>query len=125
MLCRILLAAALAGLASSQAAYALDTIRVGKSVPIAWTFTPLDIGVETGIWAKHGLKVEITSFGGDAKVQQALGRQRRRFRARQRPGHGLRRQGRAGQGGRGVRGLALQHLDRDQAPTRPTTTSRR
>lgn len=72
MLCRILLAAALAGLASSQAAYAVDTIRVGKSVPIAWTFTPLDMGVETGIWAKHGLKVEISSFGGDAKVQQAL-----------------------------------------------------
>ena len=65
--------AALAGLALSQhGARALDTIRVGKSVPIAWTFTPLDIGVETGIWAKHDLKLDITSFGGDAKLQQAL-----------------------------------------------------
>jgi ABC-type nitrate/sulfonate/bicarbonate transport system substrate-binding protein len=65
--------AALAGLAlSQQTAWALDSIRVGKSVPIAWTFTPLDIGVETGIWAKHGLKLDITSFGGDAKLQQAL-----------------------------------------------------
>ncbi len=65
--------AALTGLFASQhAAWALDTVRVGKSVPIAWTFTPLDIGVETGIWAKHDLKLDITSFGGDAKLQQAL-----------------------------------------------------
>jgi ABC-type nitrate/sulfonate/bicarbonate transport system substrate-binding protein len=65
--------AALVGLLVSQhAVWALDTVRVGKSVPIAWTFTPLDIGVETGIWAKHDLKLDITSFGGDAKLQQAL-----------------------------------------------------
>ena len=51
---------------------AADTIRVGKSVPIAWTFTPLDIGVEMGFWDKQNLKLEISSFGGDAKLQQAL-----------------------------------------------------
>jgi NitT/TauT family transport system substrate-binding protein len=56
----------------SRAAYALDKITVGKSVAIAWTFTPLDIGKEMGIWAKHGLDLEIISFGGDAKLQQAL-----------------------------------------------------
>jgi len=65
--------AALTGLFVTQhGAWALDTIRVGKSVPIAWTFTPLDIGVGTGIWAKHDLKLDITTFGGDAKLQQAL-----------------------------------------------------
>jgi ABC-type nitrate/sulfonate/bicarbonate transport system substrate-binding protein len=70
---KVAIVAALAGVALSyQPAQALDTIRVGKSVPIAWTFTPLDMGVEQGIWAKHGLQLEITSFGGDAKVQQAL-----------------------------------------------------
>lgn len=53
-------------------ASAADTIRVGKSVPIAWTFTPLDIGVEMGMWDKQNLKLEISSFGGDAKLQQAL-----------------------------------------------------
>ena len=53
-------------------ALSADTIRVGKSVPIAWTFTPLDIGKETGIFAKHGLDVEISAFGGDARMQQAL-----------------------------------------------------
>src|SRR6516165_1419931 len=73
MTSRVAIAAVAAAVAVSfQPAYALDTIRVGKSVPIAWTFTPLDIGVDTGIWEKHGLKLDITSFGGDAKVQQAL-----------------------------------------------------
>lgn len=53
-------------------AIAVDTVRVGKAVAIAWTFTPMDIGKEMGIWAKHGIDVEITSFGGDARMQQAL-----------------------------------------------------
>jgi ABC-type nitrate/sulfonate/bicarbonate transport system substrate-binding protein len=57
---------------SHQEAFAQDKIRVGKSVPIAWTFTPLDIGKEVGIFAKHNLDVEISAFGGDARMQQAL-----------------------------------------------------
>src|SRR6516164_11419267 len=73
MTSRVAIAAVAAAVAVSfQPAWALDTIRVGKSVPIAWTFTPLDIGVGTGIWAKHDLKLDITTFGGDAKLQQAL-----------------------------------------------------
>jgi ABC-type nitrate/sulfonate/bicarbonate transport system substrate-binding protein len=69
---RVASTAVLAGLAlSAQSAHAIDTIRVGKPA-IAWTFTPFDVGLETGIFAKHGLKLEITTFGGDAKVQQAL-----------------------------------------------------
>jgi NitT/TauT family transport system substrate-binding protein len=69
---KVVIAALMGLFVTPHAAWALDTIRVGKSVPIAWTFTPLDIGVETGIWAKHDLKLDITSFGGDAKLQQAL-----------------------------------------------------
>ena len=69
---KIVIAALMGLFLTQQAAWALDTIRIGKSVPIAWTFTPLDIGIETGIWAKHDLKLDITSFGGDAKLQQAL-----------------------------------------------------
>jgi NitT/TauT family transport system substrate-binding protein len=55
-----------------SSAFAADTVRVGKSVPIAWTFTPLDIGKEMGIWAKQNVDIDISSFGGDAKLQQAL-----------------------------------------------------
>jgi ABC-type nitrate/sulfonate/bicarbonate transport system substrate-binding protein len=51
---------------------AAEKLRVGKAVPFAWTFTPLDIGIQTGIFAKHGLEIEASSFGGDAKLQQGL-----------------------------------------------------
>ena len=51
---------------------AAETLRVGKAVPFAWTFTPLDVGIETGQFAKQGLTVEASAFGGDAKMQQAL-----------------------------------------------------
>ncbi len=64
--------AAIAVAALGTTAEAADKLRVGKSVPIAWTFTPLDVGVEMGIWAKHNLEIEISSFGGDARLQQAM-----------------------------------------------------
>lgn len=67
------LLAVLAGaLSVSVPCLAADTIRVAKSVPFSWTFTPAEVGVETGIFAKHGLALEITGFAGDAKLQQAL-----------------------------------------------------
>ncbi len=54
-------------------AHAGDTISVGKAVPFAWTFTPIDIGVQEGIMQKHGFDhVKIVGFAGDAKVQQGL-----------------------------------------------------
>ncbi|HEY7665450.1 MAG TPA: ABC transporter substrate-binding protein [Xanthobacteraceae bacterium] len=33
---------------------------------------PADIGARTGIFARHGLALEISSFGGDARLQQAM-----------------------------------------------------
>jgi ABC-type nitrate/sulfonate/bicarbonate transport system substrate-binding protein len=56
----------------SAPAGAAETLRVGKAVPFAWTFTPLDVGIETGQFAKQGLTVEPSAFGGDAKLQQAM-----------------------------------------------------
>jgi ABC-type nitrate/sulfonate/bicarbonate transport system substrate-binding protein len=54
-------------------AMAGDSITVGKAVASAWPFTPIDVGVELGFFKKHGFdKVDIVSFGGDAKLQQAL-----------------------------------------------------
>ena len=53
-------------------AAAAEKLRVGKAVPFAWTFTPLDVGMQMGIFAKHGLEIEASSFGGDARLQQAL-----------------------------------------------------
>jgi len=51
---------------------AADTVRVGKAVPFAWTFTPIDVGIETGIFARQGLALEVTGFAGDARLQQGL-----------------------------------------------------
>lgn len=66
------LAAALVLADQPRAANAAETVRVGKAVPSAFTFVPLDIGVKEGIFAKYGLKVEIVNFTGDAKLQQGL-----------------------------------------------------
>jgi NitT/TauT family transport system substrate-binding protein len=51
---------------------AAEKLRVGKAVPFAWTFTPLDVGMQTGQFAKLGVEIEASAFGGDAKMQQAL-----------------------------------------------------
>jgi NitT/TauT family transport system substrate-binding protein len=53
-------------------ALAQDKLRVGKGFPSLFQFTPLDVGIETGIFKKHGIEVEASSFAGDAKLQQAL-----------------------------------------------------
>ena len=53
-------------------AHAAEKLRVGKAVAFAWTFTPLDVGIQTGIFAKHGLEIEASDATGDAKLQQAL-----------------------------------------------------
>jgi NitT/TauT family transport system substrate-binding protein len=53
-------------------AAAAEKLRVGKAVAFAWTFTPLDIGMQSGIFAKHGLEIESSAFNGDARMQQGL-----------------------------------------------------
>jgi NitT/TauT family transport system substrate-binding protein len=52
-------------------AHAAEKLRVGKAVPQAFSFTPTEIGIQTGIFAKNGLDVESIAFHGDAKMQQA------------------------------------------------------
>src|SRR5476649_2132706 len=69
---RLLACIAVSAAASASCADAADTIRRGKSVPFAWAFTPVEIGIKEGIWAKNGLDLQVTSFGGDAKLQQAM-----------------------------------------------------
>ena len=73
--CRRLCAIALAVwalVASGPGAFALDKVTAGKAASVAWMFIPLDVGVAEGIFAKYGLDVAITSFGGDQKMQVGL-----------------------------------------------------
>jgi ABC-type nitrate/sulfonate/bicarbonate transport system substrate-binding protein len=53
-------------------AFALDTIRLGKAVPNSFAFGAAEVGIEAKIFEKEGLDVAISSFRGDAQMQQAL-----------------------------------------------------
>ena len=70
-LCR---AAALAAamLSAAHGALALDKIHVGTPSDIAWAFVPPYVGIEAGIFKKYDLDVDVASFGGDQKMQQAI-----------------------------------------------------
>lgn len=68
----ILAAAAVFVLVQTGAAGAADKIRVGKAVPYIFSFTPIEIGLEKGIYAKHGLEIENIGFQGGAKLHQGL-----------------------------------------------------
>jgi NitT/TauT family transport system substrate-binding protein len=49
-----------------------ETLRVGKAGREAFSFVPADVGERTGLFKSHGLDLEIASFGGDARIQQAM-----------------------------------------------------
>jgi NitT/TauT family transport system substrate-binding protein len=49
-----------------------ETLRIGKAGREAFSFVPADIGQRTGIFKRHGVEIEIASFGGDARIQQAM-----------------------------------------------------
>lgn len=66
----VMLALSLALAAGTAAAQ--DKLRVGKSQADAFSFVPLDIGIEQGFFKKRGLEVEVSGFAGDAKMQQAV-----------------------------------------------------
>lgn len=50
---------------------AQTVVRVGKAVPEAFSFVPLDVGIHEGFFKKRGLDVQSLAFAGDAKMQQA------------------------------------------------------
>jgi len=56
---------------TSDAASA-ETLRVGKAAREAFSFVPADVGERTGIFKRHGVEIEISNFGGDARLQQAM-----------------------------------------------------
>jgi len=69
------LAAALTAIgivAAAAPASALEKLRAGKAIALPFDFTPLDIGMAKGFFQRHGIELEISSFAGSAKLQQAL-----------------------------------------------------
>ena len=57
---------------SPAAAQGSGTVRVGKAGGTAFSFVPVDVGQQVGIFKKHGLDLQISSFGGEAKLQQGM-----------------------------------------------------
>src|SRR6185295_17685785 len=62
---------ALVALAPNAAA-ALDRVQLGKAVPNSFAFAAAEVGTEANIWEQEGLEIVVTSFRGDAQLQQAL-----------------------------------------------------
>ena len=55
---RAILVFAALGFCSLLPSAAAEKLRVGKAVTGAFTFTPLDVGIEAGIFKRHGIEVE-------------------------------------------------------------------
>jgi ABC-type nitrate/sulfonate/bicarbonate transport system substrate-binding protein len=70
--------AALAGLGTAlvlpalHTARAADKLRVGKAVAEVYGYIPLDVGMQHGIFAKHGVEIEEIIFAGGTKMAQAV-----------------------------------------------------
>jgi len=58
--------------AAPLAAQTMTKLRVGKAISVAFSFVPLDVGIQTGIFKKHGIEIDEYSFGGSSKLQQAM-----------------------------------------------------
>jgi NitT/TauT family transport system substrate-binding protein len=65
-----LLAAPLALQAS--AGFALDQVRFGKAVPNSFAFGAAEVGIQAKIFEQEGIDLQVLSFQGDARIQQAL-----------------------------------------------------
>ena len=65
-------AAIVFAVAGGAPAAAQTTVRVGQPQVGTFQFVPLQVGVEAGIFKKHGVDLEVISFGGGPRVQQAL-----------------------------------------------------
>lgn len=57
---------------AAQPGRAAEKIRFGKGFPTLFQFTPVDVGIEKGFFAKRGIEIELSAFTGDAKTQQAF-----------------------------------------------------
>ena len=49
-----------------------ELLRVGKAVPEAFSFVPLEVGMRYGFFKKYGIEIENSAYGGGGKLQQAL-----------------------------------------------------
>jgi ABC-type nitrate/sulfonate/bicarbonate transport system substrate-binding protein len=51
---------------------ATQKLKVAKSIPNLLAYTPIDVGVAKGFYAKRGLDLEVLAFAGSARMHQAM-----------------------------------------------------
>ena len=68
----LLVGGAVLAFAFSAATAQADPLRVGKPQGEVFSFVPLDVGIQEGIFKKNGIEVQSFDLGGAAKLQQAL-----------------------------------------------------
>jgi len=54
------------------AGFALDQVRFGKAVPNSFAFGAAEVGIQAKIFEQEGIDLQVLSFQGDARIQQAL-----------------------------------------------------
>jgi len=67
-----LVVATAALLAGPVPAHADDHLRVAKGASRAYSFMFLDVGIDAGIFKKHGLDIEASSIDGGSRLHQAM-----------------------------------------------------
>lgn len=56
----------------AAAAAGTEKLRVGKAVAQVFGYIPLDVGMKYGIFAKHGLEIDETSFVSGSQLAQGI-----------------------------------------------------
>jgi len=69
---RRLLAIALLALLIAPPISSAETLRVGNPAPQAFSFLPIDVALDQGIFKKHGIEIEKIGLSGSAKLHQAM-----------------------------------------------------
>jgi NitT/TauT family transport system substrate-binding protein len=59
-------------IAGGSPVWAAEILHVGKASQEASPLLPVDVGVKAGIFAKHGLDVQVANFSGGGKLHQAM-----------------------------------------------------
>ncbi len=70
--CSSLVALVAAASSAGTAATAQEALRIGKAGREAFSFVPVDVADRMGMFKKRNLTVEISSFSGEARLQQAM-----------------------------------------------------
>ena len=98
LIARSLVALAAACALSTVQAHAAETLRVGKAVPEAFSFTPLDVGIRKGIFTEKRPRHRRDRLRGRRQAAAGDGVEQHRHRHRLGAGPRLHRQRLAGQG---------------------------